>query len=154
MFIYVHVPLAPIRRAHTNSHQSVNLLNLALNHLLRYFYGVDFLYHEKIHAKIIHITRWSVQIFCIFTPNLGEMIQFDVCIFFKGVGSNNHQLDQSSEGTWKSTHFSHSRRLTGLSIGKESKSGLMLSREGLWKGEGYGWWLRNPKAQEAFGCNI
>ena len=85
MFIYFHVPLAPIRRTQINSHQSV--IFQEISHLLRYFHSLDFLYREKIHAKIIHITSWWFQIFCIFTPNLGEMIQFDVCIFFKWVGS-------------------------------------------------------------------
>ena len=32
-------------------------------------------------------SRWWFQIFFIFTPNLGEMIQFDLRIFFKWVGS-------------------------------------------------------------------
>ena len=37
-------------------------------------------------------SRWWFQIQFIFTPNLGEMIQFDGCIFFRWVGKFNHQL--------------------------------------------------------------
>ena len=33
------------------------------------------------------ITSWWFQIFLIFSPILGEMIQFDLRIFFKWVGS-------------------------------------------------------------------
>ena len=38
-------------------------------------------------------TRWWFQRFFMFTPILGEMIQFDLRIFFKWVGSN-HQLEK------------------------------------------------------------
>ena len=40
------------------------------------------------------ITRWWFQIFFTFTPNLGEMIQFDEHIF--RMGWFNHQLDKDS----------------------------------------------------------
>ena len=38
------------------------------------------------------VPRWWFQIFFIFTRKIGEMIQFDLRIFFKGVGSTTKQV--------------------------------------------------------------
>ena len=40
--------------------------------------------------------RWWFQIFFLFTPNLGEMIQFDEPAYLSnGLAKKNHQLDKS-----------------------------------------------------------
>ena len=48
---------------------------------------------------------WWFHIFLIFTPNLGEMIQFDLRILFKWVGEKPPTSDQSDEKLCRITSF-------------------------------------------------
>ena len=56
-----------------------------------YMMYISIVYGTVEFSEILHLARWWFEIFFIFTPNPGEMIHFDFCIFFKRVGWN-HQL--------------------------------------------------------------
>ena len=72
----------------------------------------------KWHSDVI--TRWWFQIFFIFTPNPGEMIQFDEHIF--QMGWFNHQLDYIQQNSPKSQDQS-------LQFSKVQALRLLLSME-------------------------
>ena len=53
---------------------------------------MSYIYHNLEEAAQKNNTSWWFQIFFIFSPNLGDMIQFDDHIF--QMGWFNHQLEQ------------------------------------------------------------